>query len=172
MEKKFITNLKETKIYKIFMEVIPYIVILVIVLLIRIYLVTPIIVSGESMLPTLDGGELMVLNKIDKIERFDIVVVDTGKEEIIKRVIAVPGETISCENGIIYINGHRQDEEYSRGITSDFEKIKLEDDEFFVMGDNREDSLDSRHMGPFKRTAIKGTAKLVLFPFSEIGFVE
>ncbi len=160
------------KIKKYIKEIIPYIIILVAVVLIRTYLVTPIMVNGPSMQPTLDGGEVMILNKIGKIDRFDVVVVDIKSEDIIKRVIAMPGETISCENGIVYVNDRRQDEEYSQGVTSDFEKVTLGDDEYFVMGDNRENSLDSRKLGVFSKEQIKGTTKLVLFPFNRIGNIK
>ena len=153
-------------------ELLPYIIILIVVVLIRSYVVTPIMVNGPSMEPTLNGGEIMILNKLGKIDRYDIVVVDTGSEDIIKRVIAMPGETISCEEGIVYVNGRRQDEEYSDGITSDFDVIKLADDEYFVMGDNREDSLDSRKFGAFKEEQIKGTTNLILFPFKEFGKIK
>lgn len=163
---------EDNKFLKLFKEIIPYVIILVVVVLIRTFLVTPIIVSGPSMQPTLHGGEVMILNKISAIERFDVVVVDIGSEEIIKRVIAMPGETISCENGIIYVNDRRQDEEYSQGNTFDFEKVTLGDDEYFVMGDNRENSVDSRRFGAFKKSQIKGTTNLVLFPFTEIGIIE
>lgn len=157
---------------KILKELIPYAIILIVVVLIRTYLVTPIMVNGPSMQPTLSGGEVMILNKRGKVDRFDIVVVDIKKEDIIKRVIAMPGETISCEDGIVYVNGRRQDEEYSKGVTFDFEKVILGDDEYFVMGDNREDSLDSRKLGAFKKEQIKGTTKLVLFPFNKVGNIE
>ena len=91
----------ENKIIKFIKELIPYVIIFIVVVLIRTYLFTPIIVSGPSMQPTLDGGELMILNKRDtKYERFDVVVVDTGSEDIIKRIIAMPGESISCEDGV------------------------------------------------------------------------
>lgn len=163
---------KKVNFKKIILELLPYIVILVVVVLIRTYLVTPIMVSGPSMEPTLDGGEVMILNKISDINRFDIVVVDIGTEDIIKRVIAMPGESISCEKGIIYVNGKKQDEKYSKGITLDFEKVILEDDEYFVMGDNREESLDSRRLGPIKINQIKGTTKLILFPFDKLGNVK
>lgn len=153
-------------------ELLPYIIILIVVVLIRSYVVTPIMVNGPSMEPTLNGGEIMILNKLGKIDRYDIVVVDTGSEDIIKRVIAMPGETISCEEGIVYVNGRRQDEEYSDGITSDFDVIKLADDEYFVMGDNREDSLDSRKFGAFKEEQIKGTTNLILLPFKEFGKIK
>lgn len=167
---------EEKGIKKVIKEIVPYIVILLVVVIIRTYFVTPIIVNGPSMKPTLDGGEVMILNKRESLDRFDVVVVkvarDGVKEEIIKRVIAMPGETIACENGIIYVNGKRQDEEYSMGTTKDFKLVELGDDEYFVMGDNREDSLDSRYFGPFKKSDIKGTTSLVLFPFGKIGNIE
>ena len=168
---------KEPKNVKtIIKEVIPYVVIIITVVLIRTYLITPIIVSGESMKPTLNGGELMILNKLGKIERFDIVVVkfekNNKKDEIIKRVIAMPGETISCEDGVVYVNGKKQEEPYSKGLTEDFDKIELADDEYFVMGDNRANSADSRIFGPFKAKELKGTTGLVLFPFNKIGKVK
>lgn len=165
-------NIMNEKVKKIIKELIPYGVILIVVVLIRTYLVTPIMVNGPSMQSTLAGGEVMLLNKRGTIDRFDIVVVDIKSEEIIKRVIAMPGETIACENGIVYVNDRRQDEEYSKGITSDFEKVTLAEDEYFVMGDNRENSLDSRKLGAFKEEQIKGTTKFVLFPFNKIGNIE
>lgn len=171
-----IDNVVENKNNNIFIriikELIPYVVILIVVILIRTYLITPIMVSGPSMQPTLDGGEIMILSKVSEINRFDIVVVDIKTEDIIKRVIGMPGETISCENGVIYINGKRQDEEYSKGITGNIEKIKLADDEYFVLGDNREDSLDSEELGPMTKDQIKGTTNLIIFPFNKIGTLD
>ncbi len=164
---------EKNKILNFIKELVPYIIILIVVILIRTFLITPVMVNGPSMQPTLKGGEIMILNKINKdYERFDVVVVDIGKEDIIKRVIALPGESISCENGIVYVNDRRQDEEYSQGFTSDFERIVLEKDEYFVMGDNREDSVDSRRLGAFKKEQIKGTTKLILFPFNKIGNID
>ncbi len=164
------------KVLKVIKELIPYVIILVVVILIRTYLVTPVIVSGESMVPTLDGGELMILNKRAKIDRFDIVVVKLNnngkKEEIIKRVIALPGETISCEKGVVYVNDKKQEESYSKGITEDFDKVELGDDEYFVMGDNRQNSADSRLFGPFKSNEVQGQTRLVIFPFNKIGKVK
>lgn len=154
---------------KIIKELIPYVIILIVVILIRTYLVTPVMISGPSMKPTLDGGEIMLLNKVAEINRFDIVVVDIHTEDIIKRVIAMPGETISCEKGVIYVNGKKQDESYSKGITGSFDEIKLADDEYFVLGDNREDSLDSEELGPMKENQIKGRASIIIFPFNKIG---
>lgn len=167
--------MKDKKL-KVIKELIPYVVILVVVVLIRTYLVTPVVVSGESMKPTLSGGELMLLNKTAKIDRFDIVVAKVNKqgkkEELIKRVIALPGETISCEDGVVYINGKKQEEDYSKGITANFDRIELGDDEYFLMGDNRENSADSRLFGPFKESDVLGQTKIVIFPFNKIGKVK
>lgn len=164
------------KILKVIKEIIPYIVILVVVVLIRTYLITPVIVSGNSMNPTLVNGELLILNKRAKIDRFDVVVVklnkNNTKEDIIKRVIAMPGETISCEDGKVYVNGKLQEEEFSKGVTENFSRIELGEDEYFVMGDNRQDSADSRIFGPFKSADIKGQTRIVIFPFNRIGKVK
>ena len=156
------------KFKDIFNEVIPYIIILIVVILIRTFIVTPVIVNGKSMMPTLKGNEMMLLFKNKNIKRYDIVVIDIEREEIIKRVIALPGESISCEDGYIYINGKKLEEKYSQGKTNDFKKIVLKEDEYFCLGDNRSNSLDSEELGPFKIKQIKGKASVVIFPFSKI----
>ena len=161
------------KIKTFIKELLPYVVILIVVVLIRSYIVTPVMVSGTSMSPTLKGREVMILNKLDKkYNRFEIVVLKTDHDDIIKRVIGLPGETISCENNKIYINSRKLDDNYGKGITSDFDKITLGKDEYFVMGDNRENSLDSRYYGPFNKKRIKGSTKIIIFPFNKIGKVK
>ena len=159
----------DNKVLKFFKELIPYVIILIVVVLVRTFIVTPIVFNGPSMQPTLDGGEIMLLWKNKEFDRFDVVVVDVEDDNIIKRVIALPGETISCKDGVIYVNDRRLDEEYSQGVTPDFERVKLEDDEYFVLGDNRGNSLDSQELGPFKEKQIKGTTEFVLFPFGSFG---
>ena len=161
------------KIKRFIKELIPYVIILIVVVLIRSFIVTPVMVSGTSMSPTLKGREIMILNKLDKkITRYEIVVLDTNHEDIIKRVIGLPGETISCENNTIYVNSRKIDDKFGSGVTSDFKKITLGKDEYFVLGDNRENSLDSRYYGPFKKKEIKGSTKLIVFPFHKIGKVK
>lgn len=163
----------ENKALKIFKELLPYIIILVVVVVIRTFFVTPIVVSGESMNPTLKDGEVMVLNKRGKIERFSIVVVDIEQENIIKRVIALPGEAVACEHGVIFVNDRAIDgDKYGSGVTPDFKRIQLEDDEYFVLGDNRANSLDSQELGPFKIEKIKGVTNFTLFPFNKFGKVN
>ena len=165
-----------SKVVKAIKEIIPYVVILIVVIVIRTFFFTPILVSGPSMNDTLEDGDVMILNIRDKIDRFDIVVVDLKEEPIIKRVIAMPGEKIKCEDNKIYVNYHLQEEGYSKGNTcptegSEFE-YELKDDEYFVMGDNRGNSSDSRMIGPIKRSQIKGTTHLILFPFNRFGNVK
>lgn len=166
------SDLKENRFPSIVKEIIPYLIIIIVVVLIRSYLITPIIVSGDSMNNTLVNGELMILNKRGHVDRYDIVVVKIPKEKIIKRVIAMPGETISCENGIVYVNDRKIEENYSIGTTPDFEKITLNDNEYFVLGDNREHSYDSQEFGPVTEDQLLGTTNFVLFPFTRIGSVQ
>jgi signal peptidase I len=158
---------------KILKELYPYVIIVILVVLFRTFIATPILVKGRSMYDTLSGNEMMILNKLAKIDRYDIVVVDEPEDDyIIKRVIALPGETVYCENNTIYVNNKIIDDKYAYGETYDFEEIKLKDNEYFVMGDNREVSKDSRIIGPVTKKEIKGTTKFVLFPFNKIGFVK
>lgn len=153
-------------------ELTPYVIILGVVVLIRTFFVTPIKVNGSSMYNTLDGNEIMLLWKIGEIERYDIVVAKTESDTLIKRVYAFPGETIECKNGEIYINDEKIEDPYAFGETEDFKKVTLKEEEYFLLGDNRFVSLDSRKIGPVTRKNIEGTTDLILFPFSKIGAVK
>jgi len=158
-------------------EIIPYIIIVLVVVLIRTYIATPIKVNGTSMYDTLNHKDTMILNKIDvkinKLERFDIVVIETGDTYIIKRVIGLPGETIKYQNGKLYINGKKvKDPYYKNDNTSDFESVKIPKNHYYVLGDNRTDSIDSRIIGPVSLESIKGTTKLIIFPFRNFGIVD
>lgn len=163
MKEKIVKNLK---------ELLPYIIILIVVLLVRTFIATPIKVNGNSMYKTLDGSEFMILNKLAKIDRYDIVVVDTKSDELIKRVYGLPGEKISIENNSIYINDKKIEDIYAYGETSNYESITLGSDEYFILGDNRVVSLDSRTIGPVKKSQVKGTTNFILYPFNRFGKVE
>lgn len=165
---------KETK-----KELIIYGSIILAIILIRTFVITPVRVNGSSMYSTLKDGEIMILNKLDyklhDIERFDIVVVKTDEKKIIKRVIGLPGETLKYEDNTLYINDKKIDEPYLKDATEDFNITslgydKIPDDCYFVLGDNRDNSSDSRIIGPVKKSQITGSASLVLFPFSEAGY--
>ena len=162
---------------KILKEILPYAIILLVVILVRTFLVTPIKVNGQSMYDTLSGNEIMLLYRIGEIKRYDMVVADLvvdGKKDdtLIKRVYGLPGETIKCENGIIYINDRKIDDPYATNETSDFEAVTLGDDEYFLLGDNRSISLDSRIIGPVHRKDIEGHTNFIIWPFSKFGVVK
>lgn len=157
----------------IFKELLPYVLIVIVVLFIKMYIVSPIRVNGESMYSTLHDGDIMLLDeasyRFSDIERFDIVVIKYSDEYLIKRVIGLPGDTISCKDNTIYINGKKVKEDFKHAKTSDFDEVKISDDEYFVLGDNRVNSIDSRMIGNIKKDLIKGKAFFTLFPFSRFG---
>ncbi len=159
---------------KLLRSLIPYIIIIVVVVFIRTFIVTPVKVDGTSMYPTLDGDEIMLLNKLGHIDRFDIVVIHLNDEEsnLIKRVIGLPGETVEILDNKIYVNDELLEDSYGYGTTYNIDPVTLSEDEYFVLGDNRIISLDSRVFGKVNRTEIKGTTNIIMFPFSKIGKVE
>ncbi len=120
---------------------------------------------------TLKDNDILLLYKLGSIKRNDIVVLDESydNEIIIKRIIGLPGETVAIKNGKIYINNKEYDDKFAYGETSDYDKITLGDDEYFILGDNRIVSKDSRYFGPVKEKEIIGKAIFRLFPFNKIG---
>ncbi len=120
-------------------------------------------VSGNSMFPTFDDGDFVLLSKCSStIERFDVVVCkrpDMRLRKVIKRVIGLPNESVSIRDGVIYINNEKLDD-FVEGKTDSFEmadrEVVLGDDEYFVLGDNREGSIDSRYFGAVKKKSIVG----------------
>lgn len=160
------------------------------VFLLTTYVIKPVRVDGKSMYPTLDNGEIGMMNvfsaKFMKIERFDVVVVYNHErnENWVKRVIGLPGDTVYAKNDVLYINGLAIEESYldsvyvsqvraeGKAFTNDFEKVTLKEDEYFLMGDNRVVSYDSRYVGPFKRDEIRGKDVYVFYPFSHMKLVR
>lgn len=172
----------------------------IVILLFVNFVAHPVRVDGRSMYPTLKDGEFGFTNVggvlLNGVERGDVVVV-TMKEEgqkthWVKRVIGLPGDTVSCVNDVVYINGKVLDEtkyidpDYRQSLVDkfgyfnkvpnadntnveDFEEVKLKDDEYYVMGDNRPYSKDSRYVGPVKKSQIFAKKMLVLLPISDIG---
>lgn len=172
---------------KLIKELIPYVVILVIVVLFRTYIATPVIVRGDSMLPNLKDKEMLILSKItyrlSSIKRFDVVVLDESKIDssdklIIKRIIGLPGDYIEYKDDILYINGKEVKENYDRDVTDDFklENIcacsKISKDKYLVLGDNRSISKDSRYIGLIDKKYIKGKAIFRLFPLNKMSKVK
>ena len=143
-------------------------------------------VEGASMENTLHNGDNLIVDKLSyrfhDPERFDIVVfpvVRDGKEEYyIKRVIGLPGETVQILDGYVYINGEKLDENYGAEVMNDAgraaEPITLGDDEYFVLGDNRNRSDDSRYenVENLKREKIVGRAWVRIWPLDRICVVR
>lgn len=132
----------------------------------------PVIVSGHSMDTTLDNGMFgysLIVKDTTEIKRGDIVIVQTDDHYIIKRVIGLPGETIQCFNGDIYINDKKLEEDYTSSDTDDFDAITLGIDEYFVMGDNRSNSKDSRTIGPITKDEIVSKHIFVLNSIAKFG---
>lgn len=162
---------------KFIKELIPYVIIVIVVVLIRTFLVTPVIVSGDSMDPTLKDKELLLLNKINyrvnDIKRFDIVVIKLENKEIIKRVIGLPGEEVLYRSNTLYIDGHEIKNNYNFD-TEDFSLkticncTKIPEDKYLVLGDNRMVSADSRIMGLIDKDAIEGSVEISLWPIKKV----
>lgn len=153
-------------------EYLPYVLILLVIILLRIYVVTPVTVDGNSMNDTLYTNDLMLLFKIGNIERYDIVVANHDNKKLIKRVIGMPNDKIKCVSGILYINNEEDTSGYGYGENIDFPEYTLKDDEYFLIGDNRSDSFDSRYFGPVKKEDIVGKANFIIFPFNRFGSVD
>ncbi len=140
-------------------------------------------VQGSSMEPTLQNADNLIVDKItyrfNDPKRFDIIVFPFQYEEdtyYIKRIIGLPGETVRIDlEGIIYINGEELKEGYGREIIQDpgraVEEITLGEDEYFVMGDNRNNSTDSRNelVGNIHKDDIIGRAWVRIYPFEKFG---
>ncbi|MBE6138923.1 MAG: signal peptidase I [Firmicutes bacterium] len=173
--------MNKEKLKKIIKELYPYVVIVVVVVLFRTFIATPVRVDGSSMDSTLKNGDILILNKLDtEYERFDVVVVNVkfdGKtSKLVKRVIGLPGESIEYKDNELYINGEKL-EDVATARTNDFSLKELynvdniPDNYYFVMGDNRGYSRDSRDytVGLIKKEDIVGTTTIRIFPFTKIG---
>ena len=169
MKEKFIQNMKET---------IPYLIAIVVIILIRTYIISPIRVDGPSMNITLSNNDLLFLKKYEHdYERYNIIVFKFGKDKLIKRVIGLPGEEIEIKNNLVYINGEvieepYLDEENLDSNSSDMEKITVPAGTYFVMGDNRRESFDSRYFGPISKNQIFGVADFRIYPINKFGNVN
>ena len=153
-------------------EFLPYFIIILVVVFIKLFVVSPIRVNGASMNPTLNDKDIMLLDEISyrfsDIQRFDIVVVKEEDEYLIKRVIGLPGEVVEYKNDKLYIDGKYVKEDFKHKETFDF-STTLGKDEYFIMGDNRTNSTDCRVFGPISRDKIMGKTSLTILPISRFG---
>ncbi|WP_286080202.1 signal peptidase I [Faecalibaculum rodentium] len=167
----------------------------VVIILVTSLIIKPNVVSGRSMYPALQTDDRGFSNVLalatEGVERGDIVTANMVNEEdgktysVVKRVIGLPGETIECRDEKVCINGKELDESQyldesfakewynTNGYFNDsFGPVTLKEDEYFLMGDNRPISMDSRETGPVKKEDILAKDFMVLFPFSRFGYHE
>jgi signal peptidase I len=153
--------------------------------LVKTFIVSFFIVEGASMEPTLFNNEKVLVNKVaaysGSVDHKDIVVIQDEENDryYVKRIIGLPGEQIEIKNDILYINGEQIDEPYlpdaqkdvdllKINTTGDFDPVKVPENHYFVMGDNRMDSRDSRNgLGYIDEEDIVGTCEYVIMPFKE-----
>lgn len=146
---------------------------------IRTFIFEPVQCIGISMYPTLVGGEGMFTEKltytVSAPQRDDIIICryPYHTEKCVKRVIAVPGDRISISDGAIYLNGERLDESayWSGYIEGTLEEVTVPDKCLFVVGDNRNHSGDSRHVGFIPYCQVKGKVRAVMTPFSQARWI-
>lgn len=177
-EKSVLKEILHTSLYLLF--------VFILTLLIVKYVGQRTVVQGQSMMPTLNNNDSLIIDKISyKIhdpERFDIIVFPFEYEKdtyYIKRIIGLPGETVYIDYfGNIYINGEILEENYGAEVILDpglaCSEITLKADEYFVLGDNRNHSSDSRNpaVGTIEKNRIIGRAWLRIYPFNSFGFMK
>jgi signal peptidase I len=155
---------------------------LIIVIPVRFFLAEPFVVSGSSMVPTFDDGNYLIVDKIsyrlNDPKRDDVVVFRYPKDQtkfFIKRIIGLPNEIVDIKGSTVTITNEKNkegfvlSEPYIKNNSNNVTHFELKSDEYFVMGDNRSGSSDSRYWGAVKRELITGRAFLRLLPAKKIG---
>ncbi|MEW6171739.1 MAG: signal peptidase I [Bacillota bacterium] len=148
-------------------------------LLLRTYVAEARVILGPSMMPTLESGDLLLVEKFSfrmaGLERGDVVIFDPppaahSRKDYVKRVIGLPGETVEMLNGTVYINGVPLSEDYiGPHPAMSFAPLKVPEDSVFVMGDNRGNSYDSREWGFLPEKSVVGRALIRIYPLRKIG---
>jgi len=157
---------------------------LLVALVIRAFFLAAFYIPSESMVPTLEKGDRVLVNKLSyklhDVHRGDVVVFerppnepDNGIKDLIKRVVALPGETIEVRECKVLINGAPLDESYVKqwSRTCTFAPKTVGENQVFMMGDNRDDSQDSRFFGPISQDLIVGRAFVIVWPFTHLGWL-
>lgn len=147
-----------------------FLLILIVVFIFFKYVIGITVISGNSMTPTLEDNDIIITsNLIYTPERNDIVVYenDQGKH-IIKRVIGLPNESVEIKDGIVFVEGKPQNENYTTGTPRNMDEVTIPENSYFLVGDNREpgESYDSRSgdVGPISKSQLTGKALFSLYP--------
>ncbi len=188
-EKKFLKAEKknETPKKSIKQEIFEWIMVIVVAaalaFVVRTFIFEPVRVDGASMMDTLVDGEYMIATKFDYLlgdpERFDIVICNYPNTNDgmyrVKRVIGMPGDIIQLLSGQLYVNGEHVEQNFDmHSITENFGPYTVPEGHYFVLGDNRNNSKDSRSalVGPLPRDMIKGHVQAVVFPFGNFRLIN
>ncbi len=166
-------------------KIVAYIVCLLILGCVHVFYAQSVLIQGDSMAPTLIHNERGVILKNSQLERFDIVTFpapDESGNKYVKRIIGLPGDHIEFRMDQLYINGEKVLEPYldkfkeeladDRFFTEDFIIDKVPEGHFFVMGDNRRISRDSRSLGPIAKETLEGKVRFVYWPFSKLQSIK
>lgn len=147
-------------------------VVIIFLVLFNLFVGTIFRISGVSMAPSFEDGQFILVDRLSYIvstpQRGDVVVLqfpgDPTRRKFIKRVIALPGETVKIENNLVFVNDQVLDETYLPALLPTFPNLQrvLRSDEVFVMGDNRPNSNDSRFFGPVPKRNLIGVSRAVL----------
>lgn len=181
----------KTLVQEILSTFIYIIVITGIFLSVRLYVLAPVSVEGASMEPTLQDGDRLLLNKVGDVDRFDVIVFpspDDSEKQFIKRVIGLPGDEITFTDQTLFINGENIEEDYIdlsgvsesdlQSLNSNFSLASIEgveevpEDAYFVLGDNRVNSKDSRSFGFIDKDEVTGKTSLRIWPLDRFGFID
>lgn len=171
-------------IKRIIKGIVPYVFIILFVVIFRTFVATPVVVDGPSMDPTLRNGQLLILNKLpQRYKRNDIVIVKKlvggKKERLVKRIIGLPGEHVEFKYGKLYINDHKVKDKFAKNtdpfdMSKVYDKKRIPEGYYFVVGDNRSVSLDSRDplVGLVSQDEIIGKTGFRIWPITKFGFVK
>ena len=136
-------------------------------------------VDGQSMLPTFDSGEFIIVSKLayklGEPERGDVVVFHLPRDpdqDYIKRIIGLPGDEVVIDDGRVFVDGALLDEPYINAQPTYYGAWQISDEQFFVLGDNRNNSSDSHSWGPVPVDYVVGKAVFVYWPVSSIGVID
>lgn len=159
---------------------------LLVALVVKVFLFQAFVIPSESMVPTLEVGDRVLVNKLSyrlhDVHRGDVVVFERppaaatpgDDSDLIKRVIGLPGDTVEGSGGVVFVNGQPLDERYlpASAVTLDFARVDVGENEIFVMGDNRQNSRDSRFFGPVPTDLIVGRAFARVWPLGALSFLS
>jgi signal peptidase I len=181
-------NLGLRRFWSYFFEIVKiFIVSLLIIVPVRMYVIQPFIVDGDSMEPNFHNGEYLIVDEISyrftEPARGEVVIFhppQAPQDYYIKRIIGLPGETVELIGGhiVIYNSQHpegeqlNEDEYLVKSQINETAKVTLGENEYYVVGDNRNNSLDSRRFGAIQLSNIRGKALLRAFPFNELAIFK